>query len=159
VGKILRKNYQPSYTLGATWYPAMPILSKKNLAFRLDYLYRKRYLKSKWLFMKGIPITTVETNTMLAESLIEEHINNMHHAEKTFGKRGQLNDGVLWENFENFSWCCEHSPVKGTIEIGYLDNSNSNVKHISIPVETNFGVVCIKEKEKNYKITWSYSLS
>jgi len=49
--------------------------------------------------------------------------------------------------------------VKGTIEIGYLDNSNSNVKHISIPVETNFGVVCIKEKEKNYKITWSYSLS
>jgi len=109
--------------------------------------------------MKGIPITTVETNTMLAESLIEEHINNMHHAEKNFGKKGQLNGGVLWENFENFSWCCEHSPVKGTIEIGYLDNSNSNVKHISIPVETNFGVVCTKEKEKNYKITWSYSLS
>jgi len=55
--------------------------------------------------MKGIPITTVETNTMLAESLIEEHINNMHHAEKNFGKKGQLNGGVLWENFESFSWC------------------------------------------------------
>ena len=137
----------------------MPILSEKTLALRLNYLNRIGYLKSKWLFMKGIPITTVETNTRLAESLIEEHINNMHHAEKNFGKRGQLNDGVLWENFENFSWCCEHSPVKGTIEIGYLDNSNSNVKHISIPVETNFGVVCTKEKENNYKITWSYSLS
>jgi hypothetical protein len=110
-------------------------------------------------FMKGIPITTVETNTRLAESLIEEHINNMHHAEKNFGKKGQLNGGVLWENFESFSWCCEHSPVKGTIEIGYLDNGNSNVKHISIPVETNFGVVCTKEKANNYKITWSYSLS
>jgi len=38
VGKILRKNYQPSYTLGATYYQAMPILSEKNLAFRLAYL-------------------------------------------------------------------------------------------------------------------------
>ena len=109
--------------------------------------------------MKRIPITTVETNTRLAESLIEEHINSMHHAEKNFGKKGPLIGGVLWGNFESFSWCCEHSPVKGTIEIGYLDNSNRHVKHISIPVETNFGVVCIKEKGRDYKITWSYSLS
>ena len=109
--------------------------------------------------MKRTPITTVETNTRLAESLIEEHINNMHHAEKSFGKKGQSIGGVLWENFESFSWCCEHSPVKGTIEIGFLDHSNSHVKHISIPVETNFGVVCIKEKGRDYKITWSYSLS
>jgi len=109
--------------------------------------------------MKRIPITTVETNTRLAESLIEEHINNMHHAEKKFSKQGQLICGVLWENFESFSWCCEHSPVQGTIEIDYLDDSISNVKHISIPVETNFGVVCTKEKGNDYKITWSYSLS
>ena len=109
--------------------------------------------------MKRIPITTVETNTRLAESLIEEHINNMHHAEKNFGKKNHLMGSVLWENFESFSWCCEHSPVKGTIEIGFLDHSNSHVKHVSIPVETNFGVVCIKEKGRDYKITWSYSLS
>ena len=102
--------------------------------------------------MKRTPITTVETNVHLAEGLIEDHINNMHHAEKNFG-------GVLWENFESFTWCCEYSPVKGTIEISYLDLNNSCVKHISIPVETNFGVVCTKQKEKNYKITWSYSLS
>jgi len=38
--------------------------------------------------MKRIPITTVETNTRLAESLIEDHIDNMHHAEKSFGKKG-----------------------------------------------------------------------
>jgi len=108
--------------------------------------------------MKRIPITTVETNTRLAESLIEDHINNMHHAEKKFGKKGYLPGSVLWENFESFSWCCEHSPVEGTLEINYLDLNNS-VKHVSIPVETNFGVVCIKEKGRNYKITWSYSLS
>ena len=109
--------------------------------------------------MKGIPITTVETNTRLAESLIEEHINNMHHAEKKFGKKDQSIGDVLWENFESFTWCCEYSPVKGTIEISYLDLNNSSLKHISIPVETNFGVVCIKEKGRDYKITWSYSLS
>ena len=102
--------------------------------------------------MKRKPITTVETNTRLAESLIEDHINNMHHAEKNFG-------GVLWENFESFSWCCEHASVEGTIEISYLDLNNSSLKQISVPVETNFGVVCIKEKGRDYKITWSYSLS
>jgi len=116
-------------------------------------------LTSKWLFMKKIPITTVETNTKLAESLIEDHINNMHHPEKDFGKNGNLIDGVLWKNFEILSWCCEHSPVEGTIEISYLELYNGSVRHISIPVETNFGVVCTKEKERNYKITWSYSLS
>ena len=109
--------------------------------------------------MKRMPITTVETNTRLAESLIEEHINSMHHAEKNFGKKGHLIGGVLWESFENFSWCCEHSPVDGTIEISYSDLNNNSVKHLSIPVETHFGVVCTKEKEKGYKITWSYSLS
>jgi len=109
--------------------------------------------------MKKTPITTVETNIRLAESLVEDHINNMHHAEKRFGKKGGLTSGALWENFENLSWCCEHSPVEGTLEISYLDLGNSSVKHISIPVETNFGVVCTKEKERDYKITWSYSLS
>ena len=107
--------------------------------------------------MEKKPITTVETNTRLAESLIEDHINNMHHAEKSFRKDNSTLP-VLCENFESFTWCCEHSPVEGSIEISYIDN-NSNLKHISVPVETNFGVVCTKEKEKKYKITWSYSLS
>src|SRR4030095_7027121 len=109
--------------------------------------------------MKRTPITTVETNTRLAESLIEDHINSMHHPEKNFGKKDHSIGGVLWENFESFSWCCEHSPVEGTIKISYLDLHNSSLKQISVPVETNFGVVCIKEKGRNYKITWSYSLS
>ena len=108
--------------------------------------------------MKNVPITTVETNTRLAESMIENHINNMHHAERRLGNKHFVED-LIWENFENMSWCCEHSPVEGTIEIDFLPTSKSDVKHISIPVQTNFGVVCTKEKEDNYKITWSYSLS
>ena len=106
--------------------------------------------------MKKTPITTVKTNVHLAEWLIEDHINNMHHAEKHFGKRGQIFNNVLWENFESMSWCCEHSPVQGTIDITQYDNG---LKQISVPVVTNFGVVCTKEKERDYKITWTYSLS
>ena len=104
-----------------------------------------------------IPITTVETNVRLAESMIEYHINNMHHAEKCLGNR-HLVEEMIWENFENMSWCCEHSPVEGTIDISFL-TASEDVKHISVPVFTNFGVVCTRQKEKNYKITWSYSLS
>jgi hypothetical protein len=108
--------------------------------------------------MENKPITTVEMNVRLAESMIEYHINNMHHADKCLGSR-HLTDEMIWDNFEKMSWCCEHSPVEGTINIGFLTPSGNNVKHISIPVLTNFGVVCTKEKEKNYRITWSYSLS
>ncbi len=108
--------------------------------------------------MERIPITTVETNVRLAESMIEYHINNMHHAEKCLGNR-HLVEEMICGNFENMSWCCEHSPVEGTVDIGFLPSSGKNVKHVTIPVFTNFGVVCTREKEKNYKITWSYSLS
>ena len=108
--------------------------------------------------MENIPITTVEMNVRLAESMIEHHINNMHHAEKCLGNR-HLIEEMRCENFENMSWCCEHSPVEGTIDIGFLIAPGKNVKHISIPVFTNFGVVCTKEKQKSYRITWSYSLS
>lgn len=109
--------------------------------------------------MKKTPITTVAMNVQLAEGLIEEHINNMHHAQKTFGKYGQIAENILWENFESMNWCCELSQVEGTIEIGYITPSNMRKSQVSVPVVTNFGVVCIKEKESNYRITWSYSLS
>lgn len=97
-------------------------------------------------------------NVRLAESMIEYHINNMHHAEKCLGNRHSVKE-MLWENFENMSWCCEQSPVEGTIDISFLPPAGNDVKHVSVPVHTDFGVVCTKEKEKNYKITWSYSLS
>ena len=109
--------------------------------------------------MEKKPTTTVETNVYLAEWLIEDHINNMHHAEKHFSKNGQTSNDVLWENYESMSWCCEHSRVEGTIDIRFRTQGDNGLKQISVPVVTNFGVVCTKEKERNYKITWSYSLS
>ena len=109
--------------------------------------------------MENKPITTVETNVHLAEGLIEDHINNMHHAEKHFGKNGHSISNILCENYESMSWCCEHTLVEGTIDISFLSPNNSCLKQISVPIVTNFGVVCTKEKEMNYKITWSYSLS
>ena len=109
--------------------------------------------------MEKRPTTTVETNVYLAEWLIEDHINNMHHAEKHFSKNGQILNDVLWENYESMSWCCEHSPVEGTIDIRFRTQHDNGLKQIIVPVVTNFGVVCTKEKERDYKITWIYSLS
>ena len=129
----------------------------KNSGTPLELLVMEMIVKVKMVTMEKKPITTVETNTRLAESLIEDHINNMHHAEKSFRKDNSTLS-VLCEIFESFTWCCEHSPVEGSIEISYLDN-NSIVKHISVPVETNFVVVCTKEQEKKFNISWSYSLS
>ena len=108
--------------------------------------------------MNRTTITTVETKVRLAEGLIEDHINNMHHADKCF-RRKEYDRNALWENFEEMNWCCEHSPAEGTIEISFSVPSKNEIAHVSIPVETNFGVVCTKEKENDYKITWSYSLS
>jgi hypothetical protein len=130
-----------------------------NLALDWNIKDWKILNNQKWLFMEKTPKTTVAMNVQLAEGLIEEHINNMHHAEKSFGKNGKSADNIIWENFESISWCCEHSPVEGTIEIGYEPSPTSSIKRICVPVATNFGVVCTKEKENTYKITWSYSLS
>jgi hypothetical protein len=108
--------------------------------------------------MKRTTITTVETKVSLAETLIEDHINNMHHADKGF-ENGQIDCNTLWENYQNLNWCCEHSPAEGTIEITFAANSNTGYKQVIIPVVTNFGVVCTKEKESDYRIRWSFSLS
>ena len=109
--------------------------------------------------MKRTTITTVETRVSFAETLIEDHINKMHHAEKHFGKNGKTISNVLWKNYESMSWCCEHSPLEGTVDIEFRTRHGNGLKNISVPVVTNFGVVCTKDKERNYKITWSYSLS
>jgi hypothetical protein len=103
--------------------------------------------------MKKISITTVQTKVTLAETMIEDHINRMHHPDKS------INENVLSKNFQNINWCCEHSLVEGTVEISFSAGQNSSIKQISIPVATRFLVVCTKEKHKDYKVTWSCSLS
>ena len=109
--------------------------------------------------MKRTIITTVETKVNLDEALIEDHINNMHHADKRFEENEKNPSNTLWKNFENLNWCSEHSPAEGTIEITFTASSNNDIKRIIIPVITNFGVICTREKQKDYRITWSYSLS
>lgn len=161
-GKNIAQKFFLGYAGDITGYIAKALIVysvQENSGIPLELITMEMILKSKLVIMKKTPITTVETNVHLAEGLIEDHINNMHHAEKTFGKRGQALDGTRWENFESLNWCCEHSPVEGTLRIGFLADNNRAVKHVSVPVVTNFGVVCTRENQRNYKITWSYSLS
>ena len=109
--------------------------------------------KPNKLFMKKLSTTTVESKATLAESLIEDHINSMHHPDKC------VDENVFSEKFANINWCCEHSPLQGTVEISFSDRGNGCMKHISIPVTTSFWVICTKENERNYKVAWSCSLS
>jgi hypothetical protein len=132
---------------------------KEKFGIPLELFIPEMILNIEMVFMKKTPITTVAMNVHLAEGLIEDHINNMHHAEKYFGNKKQVVENILWENFRNMNWCCEHSPVEGTIEIGFSSPGFNGIKNISVPVTTNFGVVCTREYESNYKIRWSYSLS
>jgi len=103
--------------------------------------------------MKKLSITTVESKATLAESLIEDHMKSMHHPDKS------VDENILSEKFVNINWCCERSPLVGTVEISFSAGSNGGTRHVSLPVKTSFWVICTKEKEKNYKLTWSYSLS
>ena len=102
---------------------------------------------------KSSEIKTVESKARLSESMIEDHINSMHHPEKC------INENVLSKNFENINWCCEHSSLKGIVEISFSGSQNNVLKHLSIPVTTGFWVVCTKGGNSNYKLTWSCSLS
>jgi len=73
-------------------------------------------LKLKWLFMESIPITTVETNARLAESMIEHHINNMHHAEKSFGKKGRQSGA--FHDHSNARICCVNGSKRRAFDEG-----------------------------------------
>ena len=103
--------------------------------------------------MKKISITTVKSKATLAESVIEDHINSMHHPDRS------VDENIFSKKFVNINWCCEHSPLEGSVEISFSTGRNNRMKHINIPITTSFWVVCTKEKEKNYKVTWSCSLS
>jgi hypothetical protein len=132
---------------------------RKKFGIPLELYMMEMILKPKMDIMKRTTITTVESKVSLAETLIEDHINNMHHADKPFGKNEKIDSNTSWENFENLNWCCEHSPAEGTIEITYAIAPGTDRKRVIVPITTNFGVICTKEKESNYKIKWSYSLS
>ena len=109
--------------------------------------------KIKLNSMKKISTTTVQAKAMLPERMIEDHINNMHLPEKS------IHENILSEKFETINWCSGQSPVNGTIEISLTNTDNKIIKHVSVPVATNFLVICTKGKKQNYKITWSCSLS
>jgi hypothetical protein len=103
--------------------------------------------------MKKIAITAIESKTVLAERMIEDHVNSMHHPNRTVGGKDLL------KNFMNINWCSESCLAEGTLEIDFHSGNRKIMKHINIPVITNFWVVCTKEKDMPYKITWSSSLS
>lgn len=124
------------------------------MASRLNNIIRT--IKSQ--FMKNVTITNVETKTKLAEQMIEEHINAMHHPKRNLGNANNKSRAEF-DDYESIDWRCEHSPAEGTVEISFSKGILKRLKHISMPVKTAFLVVCIKGTEAAYRLTWSSSLS
>jgi hypothetical protein len=108
---------------------------------------------------KGYEIKTVESKARLSETLIVEYVNSLHHPDKHFDKDGTTIAKTVTKDFEKINWCCEHSPVEGTLEISFFSKLTNLARRLTVPVSTEFWVVCTQETGSEYKLTWSGSLS
>ena len=108
---------------------------------------------------KSLLITTVESKVPLPVTELENHINKMHHPDKCGSRNAKVDENLFLNDYVNIDWCSEHLPVEGTVEISFSTDQKDHYKCISIPVVTGFWIVCTKEREENYKVTWSCSLS
>lgn len=108
---------------------------------------------------KSFTETRVESNVVLPVTMLENHVNSLNHPEKDFRKKMSTDKNSFSVNYEILDWCSEQFPVEGTVEISFSTDRKNIDKYISIPVTAGFWVVCTKGKQKNYKLTWSSSLS
>lgn len=110
--------------------------------------------------MKKSPVvTTVESKVPLLATALENHINESHHPDKGGNRNVKINEDFFLHDFINIKWCSEHLPAEGTVEISFSTDDKDHYKCVSIPVATSFWIVCTKQREENYKVTWSCSLS
>lgn len=108
---------------------------------------------------KSFTETKVESNVVLPVTMLENHVNSLYHPEKDFRKNMNVEQKAFSANYEILDWCSEHFPVEGTVEISFSTDRKNMDKYISVPVTAGFWVVCTKGKQKDYKLTWSSSLS
>ena len=104
-------------------------------------------------------ITNIETKVSVPASLLENHVNSMHHAYNPVKKQAAIQTQPFPGNFENINWCAEQLLVNGSIEIYFDGGSKHRTCCLIIPVSAGFLVVCTKGKDAGYKFTWSSSLS
>jgi hypothetical protein len=108
--------------------------------------------------MKKSPgIKTVESQVLIPVSLLEAHVNSMHHPRK-FDDLPLMKNRLYPDSFENIQWCTEELEVDGLIEI-HLEGQGQPDHCVSIPVSTCLLVVCTKGSSPIYKMTWSCPLS
>ncbi len=100
-------------------------------------------------------ITTVESRVEVPVDILEEHVNSKHHPlESTL----ENFEKIFPTEFENICWCTEELTIEGEVDI-HLFTEDQCHYFLSIPVEAGFLIVCTKENEAGYKVSWSSSLS
>ena len=103
--------------------------------------------------------TKVESKILLPVTLLENHVNSLHHPKRDSGKKVNIEEKSFSENYENVDWCFMELPVEGKVEIRFSTGRRNIDKYISVPVSAGFLVVCTKADRKEYKVASICSLS
>ena len=82
-------------------------------------------------------------------TMLEEHVNSLHHPLEEDEKYNARK--IFVKDYEQLYWCSEELPVQGSVDVFPAG--------ISHPINTNFHVVCIKDRDGKYKLSWTCSLS
>ncbi|MEI6946984.1 hypothetical protein V9K67_07250 [Paraflavisolibacter sp. H34] len=101
-------------------------------------------------------ITSVESKVKLPEATVESYINHRYQKTRTDRDASGAYD-FSSDHFEQIDICSAYSPVYGTLEI--VCNTGYSIYSMNVPVSTRFLIICTRELESAYKLTWSFSLS
>jgi hypothetical protein len=102
-------------------------------------------------------IETVESKVIVPVSLLEQHVNSMHHALEDDEYKLPDHKKSFSKAFENIFWCTEELEVDGTVDVHLIGPGRH--RYYSIPVTTAFLVVCTRGADDSYRMTWNCSLS
>ena len=103
-------------------------------------------------------ITSVESKANFQERMVERFVQQ--NLPPKLMKRNPISSiGSLANKYAEIECCAAELPVNGTVEIFFALRNPSTIWGISIPASSRFIVFCTREKNNDYKVAWSCSLS
>ena len=103
-------------------------------------------------------ITSVESKASFQERMVERFVRQ-NLPPKLMQGNTKSSIGSLAKKYTEIECCAAELPVNGTVEIFFELRNPSTIWGISIPASSRFIVFCTREKNNDYKVSWSCSLS
>jgi hypothetical protein len=107
---------------------------------------------------KSSIIKSVQSSAAFEENELENFVNSSLPDISNEKIEGEGRD-IFSASYKTIGCCAAYTPVNGTVDILCATPKNNDIKRISIPVMSNFLVICTKEYPGKYKVTWNCSLS